>query len=77
MQRIQEAQEETSNELENALERLAKTKIRNAEAHARAVDERKSMANEIEDVKKELQDAVLVLLILYLVLSDCFQAASY
>ena len=60
MEKIQEAQAATQNELQLTLERLAKTKIRNEEAHAKAAVERETMAQEIEDVKKELQLAVLV-----------------
>lgn len=60
MQRIHEAQDETHNELEQTLDRLAKTKIRNEHAHGKAGNERENMVQEIEDVKKELQDAVWV-----------------
>ena len=62
MQKIHEAQEETDRELENTLERLAKTRIRNEEAHNKAAREREAMAKEIEDVRGELQTAVYVLI---------------
>lgn len=58
MQKINEAQQETDRELENTLQRLAKTRIRNEEAHAKAARERDTMAKDIEDVRGELQTAV-------------------
>lgn len=58
MQKIQDAQEETQKELELTLDRLAKTKVRNEQAHTKAGIERETMVQEIEDVKKELQLAV-------------------
>ncbi|XP_067933095.1 coiled-coil domain-containing protein 178-like [Watersipora subatra] len=58
MEKINEAQDLTQTELEQTLDRLAKTKIRNEEAHMKAETERENMAKEIEDIKKELQLAV-------------------
>lgn len=58
MNKINDAQDETDKDLQQTLERLAKTRIRNEEAHTKAANERVSMADEIEDVRKELQDAV-------------------
>lgn len=49
---------QTSRELENGLEKLAKTKIRNEEAHQRAEDERIQMAKDVENVRQELGDAM-------------------
>lgn len=58
MQKINDAQNETDRELELTLERLAKTRVRNEEAHIRAGQERESMANDIEKVQQELQTAL-------------------
>lgn len=58
MHKINMAQDETDRELELTLDRLAKTKVRNEEAHTKAGKERINMAREIEDVGQELQDAL-------------------
>jgi len=58
MNKINTAQEETDHELDLTLTRLAKTKIRNEEAHAKAAVEREQIAKDIENIRKELTDAV-------------------
>lgn len=60
MQKINDAQSDTDRELELTLERLAKTKVRNEEAHTKAEKERENMAKEIEGVQQELQNALYV-----------------
>lgn len=58
MHKINTSQDETDRELELTLDRLARTKVRNEEAHNKAAKERVNMAREIDDVGQELQNAL-------------------